>query len=141
MFCALVRVRMQFLPPCSMFSGGVVLHESNVKSCRPSLAPSCENMASHGERIMEKTRKFQIDYVGLTNLCQHSTTDLVRGIITTNVNNLRCGRHHLSTILKLQAAFLYSIYHQRAGKTSLLHMRGVDFTHFNTCCTFKLNGS
>ena len=33
-----------------------------------------------------------------------------------------------------QAAFLYSMYHQRTGETSLFHMRGVDFTHFNTCC-------
>ena len=47
-----------------------------------SLATSCENMASHCERIMAKTRKFQIVYVGLTNLCQHSTTDLMRGIMT-----------------------------------------------------------
>ena len=41
-----------------------------------------------------------------------------------NVNNLHCQRHDLSNILKLQAAFLYSIYYQRAGKTSLFHMRG-----------------
>ena len=33
---------------------------------------------------------------------------------------------------------MYSIYHQRAGKTSLFHMRGVDFTHFNASCTSKL---
>ena len=33
--------------------------------------------------------------------------------------------------------FLYSMYPQRAGKTSLFHMRAVDSTHFNTCCTFK----
>ena len=51
--------------------------------------------------------------------------------------NLHCRRYALSNVLKLQAAFLYSIYHQRAGKTSLFHMRGVDFTHFNTC-TFNL---
>ena len=24
---------------------------------------------------------------------------------------------------------------KRAGKTRLFHMKGVDFTHFNTCCT------
>ena len=30
-------------------------------------------MASHRERIMEKTRKFQIVYAGLSNLCQQST--------------------------------------------------------------------
>ena len=31
-----------------------------------------------------------------------------------------------------------TIYHQGAGKTSLIHMRGVEFTHSNTCCTFDL---
>ena len=51
----------------------------------------------------------------------------------THVNNLRCRRHDLSIILKLQADFLYSIYPERAGKTSLFYMRGVDFMHFNTC--------
>ena len=30
---------------------------------------------------MERTRKLQIVYVGFTNLCQHSTTDLARGIM------------------------------------------------------------
>ena len=48
----------------------------------PSLSTSCQNMVSRRERIMEKTRKFQIVYAGLTNLCQHSTTDLVRGIMS-----------------------------------------------------------
>ena len=45
-------------------------------------AMSCENMASHRERIIEKTRKFQIVYADSTNICQHSTTDLARGIMT-----------------------------------------------------------
>ena len=49
----------------------------------------------------------------------------------------RCGRYGLSNILKLQATFLYSIYHQRAGKTNLFHMRGCQFHAFNTWCTFK----
>ena len=40
------------------------------------------NMASHRERMMEETRKFQIVYADLTNLCQHSTTDLTRDIMT-----------------------------------------------------------
>ena len=46
----------------------------------PKVATSCENMASHRERVMEKTRKFQIGlvYAGLTNLCQHSTTGLAQ---------------------------------------------------------------
>ena len=33
---------------------------------------------------------------------------------------------------------MYSIYHQRTGKTSFFHMRGVDITHFNACCTFNI---
>ena len=45
--------------------------------------------------------------------------------------------HGLSNILKLQATFLYSIYHQRAGKTNLFHMRGGRFHDGNTLCTFK----
>ena len=45
-----------------------------------------------------------------------------------------CRRYDLSNIQKIQVAFLYSMYHQGAGKTSVFHMRGVDFTHFNTCC-------
>ena len=95
-------------------------------------------MALHREWIMEKTQKFQKLNPGPTNLCQHITADLARGIMT-NVNNLRRRRHDLSNILKWQAAFLYSPYHQRAGKSqaSLFHMRGVDFTHFDTCCTFN----
>ena len=32
----------------------------------PSLATSCEHMASHREQIMVKTQKFQIVYAGLT---------------------------------------------------------------------------
>ena len=54
--------------------------------------------------------------------------------MTNEFNNLRSRRHDLSDMLKLQQLFLYSIYHQRAGKTSLFHMRGVDFTYFKTCC-------
>ena len=89
---------------------------------------------------MEKTPKFQIVYVGRTSLCQHSTTDLARGIMSklTDVNNLCWRRYDLSNILKLQAALLYSIYQQRAGKISLFHMRGADFMHFITCCTFNM---
>ena len=51
------------------------------ESYLPSLATSCENMASHHERIMEKIRKFQIVYAGPTNFCQHSTTDVTTGIM------------------------------------------------------------
>ena len=40
-------------------------------------------------------------------------------------------------ILKVQATFLYSIYHQRAGKTNLFHMRGGRLHAGNTLGTFK----
>ena len=49
-----------------------------------------------------------------------------------------CERHSLSNILKLQATFLYSMYHQRTGKTNLFHMRGGQFHAGNTLCTFNL---
>ena len=79
--------------------------------------------------------KFQIVYAGLTNLCQHSTstTDLARGIMTNEHKQSALSKAQSFKHSKLQTAFLYSIYHQRAGKTSLLHMRGGDFTPFNTC--------
>ena len=49
----------------------------------------------------------------------------------------RCGRHSLSNILKLQATFLYLIYHQRAGyKANLFHMRG-GRSRFNTYVPFE----
>ena len=81
---------------------------------------------------MEKRRKFQIVYAGLTNLCQHSTTDLVTAIMTnerkqsalSKVRSLKDSKTTGSVFV------LYSIYHQRAGKTSHFHMRGGDFTHF-----------
>ena len=90
---------------------------------------------------MEKTRTFQIVYVGRTNLCD--LTNRLREIpYETGVSpaatlshygqassrkQSQCGRHGLSNILKLQATFLYSFYHQRAGKTNLFHMRGGRF--------------
>ena len=110
---------------------------------------------------MEKSRNFQIVYVGRTNLCKHCTTDHAIGImklsqrphspiaelslrlvVTTSSawrvqlllgsrssrTQSRCRRHGLSNILKLQATFLYSIYHHRASKTNLFHIQGVDFT-------------
>ena len=43
----------------------------------------------------------------------------------------RCGRHGLSNILKLQATFLYSIYHHRAGKTNLFHSPSQALCQFN----------
>ena len=60
------------------------------------------------------------------------TNFLARGIMTNEriqsaLSKARTFKH--SKII--QAAFLCLIYHQRAGKTSLFHMRGVDFAHFN----------
>ena len=55
----------------------------------------------------------------------------------TNVNIRRCRRHEHSKTTSITSGFFSSIYHQRAGKTSFFYMRGVDFTPFNACCTFK----
>ena len=43
-----------------------------------SLATSCKNIASQCEGIIEETQEFHIVYAGL---CQHSMTDLARGIM------------------------------------------------------------
>ena len=50
-----------------------------------------------------------------------------------------CGRHGLSNILKLQAMFLYSMYRQQSGKTTLFHMRGGRFHAGNMLWTFKMS--
>ena len=94
-------------------------------------------MASRHEQILEKRQKFQIVYVGPANHCQHSTTDLARGIITNERKQSVLSKARSFKHSKTTSVFLYLIYHQRAGKTSLFHMRGVDFKHFNTCCTFN----
>ena len=47
----------------------------------PSLATSCENMASNSERIMERSRNFQRVHAGRKNLRKHCTTDHARGIM------------------------------------------------------------
>ena len=46
---------------------------SNIpESYLPSLATSCEYMASNSEQIMEKTRKFQIVYAASTKFCKQT---------------------------------------------------------------------
>ena len=55
-----------------------------------------------------------------------------QGIQASSRKLSECGRHGLSNILKLQATFLYSMYHQRAGKTNLFHMRGGRFHDGNS---------
>ena len=81
----------------------------------------CENMASHRERIMEKTQKFQIVYEGPTNLCQHSTTDLTRGIMTNERKQSVLLKARSFKHSKTTNNFLYSVYYQRADKTNLFH--------------------
>ena len=78
----------------------------------PPCATSCENMASHCERTLEKTQKFQIVYTGRTNFWQHSTTDLARDIMTTKrkqkttaLSTAQSFKHSKTT-----SSFLYSIY-------------------------------
>ena len=82
------------------------------ESYLPSLATPCESMASHREQIMEKTRKFQIVYInaGLTNLCQHSTTDLARGLMMNEhkqsaLLKARCFKHSKTT----SSSFVFSL--------------------------------
>ena len=102
----------------------------------PSLATSCENMASNSERIMEKSRNCQIIYAGRTNqLTNYETGDSPATILShwgqaSSRKQSECGRHGLSNILKLQETFLYS-------KTNLFHMRGGLFHAGNTLCTFN----
>ena len=71
-----------------------------------------------------------------TQTFQNKPTDHARGVTklgipqpshwgqVTSCKQSKCGTHGLSNILKLQAMFLYSIYHQRAGKTNLSYERG-----------------
>ena len=117
-------------------------------------------MASNSERIKEKIRKFQISYMGRTMKLRipqppHSPIAelslLLEVVMISSAwrvqpytwgqgssrKQSRCGRHGLSNILKLHSTFLYSIYHQRAGKTNLFHTRGGLFHAGNTLCTFK----
>ena len=100
---------------------------------------------------MEKSRNFQIVYVGRTNLSKqtnwpreryYETGDSPAATLShwgqaSSCKPSECGSHGLSNILKLQATFLYSIYHQRAGKTNLFHTRGGRVHAGNTLCTFN----
>ena len=92
---------------------------------------------------MEKTRKFQIIYAGqpkpfkTNQLTTYETGVSPAATLShwgqaSSRKQSKCGMHSLSNILKLQATFLYSIYHQRAGKTNLCHMRGGQFHAGNT---------
>ena len=81
------------------------------------------------------TPKFQIVYAGPTNLSQHSTTDLAKGIMTNERTQSVLSKAQSFKHFKTTSRFFVFIFHQRAGNTSLFHMRGVDFTHFNICCT------
>ena len=63
---------------------------------------------------------------GNDQLCLESAAPT--GVKRVHVNSLDVeGMVRLSNILKLQATFLYSFYHQQAGKTNLFQMRGGEF--------------
>ena len=105
-------------------------------------------MALNSERIMEKSRNFQIIYIGRTNLSKQTDRPLTKlgfpqqphypiGVKRVQVNSPNVEGTALSNILKLQATFLYSIYPQRAGKTNLFPMRGGRFHAANTLGTVK----
>ena len=102
---------------CCIVKGTYCIHESYL----PSLA-SCGNMASNLELIMEKTRTFQIVYGALTNFCQHSTTDPMRDIMTTEhkqsaLSEARFFKHSKTTssffvyLLIPYILCLYLLYH------------------------------
>ena len=80
------------------------------ESYLPSLATSCENMASNSERIMEKSGNFQIIYAGPTNLFQHSTTDLLGGTMTNERKQSLLSKARSFKHSKTTSSFLYSIY-------------------------------
>ena len=70
-----------FLVSLTLLKGTERIPESYL----PSLATSCKNMASNSERIMEKSKNFQVVYAGCTNLCKHCTTDHARGIMKLGI--------------------------------------------------------
>ena len=81
---------------------------------------------------MEEKLKFQIVYAGLTNLC------MAKGIMTNERKQSALSKAQSFKHSKTTTSLLHSVYHQRAGKTRFFfHMRVVDWTHFNTCCTFN----
>ena len=66
---------------------------------------------------------------------QNKPNDHVRGITKLGFPSLYSPNVEgtvFQTFYLLQATFLYSIYHQRAGKTNLFHMRGGRFHAGNT---------
>ena len=102
---------------------------------------------------MEKSRNFQIHvvYAGrmhkpfktnqLTTRRHYETGDSPAATLShwgqaSSRKQSEYGRHGLSNILKLQATFLYAIYHQRPCKTNLFHMTGGRFHAGNTLYTF-----
>ena len=136
---ALVLLNMYF-PLCvciALVELGVELGKYSRKLV-PSLATSCENMAPNSERIIGKSRNFQIIYAhdpvktNLSKLGVPQPPHLSHWGQVSSRKQSACGRHGLSNIEELQATFLYSIYHQRAGQTNLFHMCGGRFHAGNT---------
>ena len=68
---------------------------------------------------------------GITKLGLPQPPHYPIGVKRVHVNSPNVEGTVFQTFLKLQATFLYSIYHHRAGKTNYLKIsyeRGVDFT-------------
>ena len=82
---------------------------------------------------------FPIVYAILTTLCQHSTTDLARGVMRNerkqSALSKACSFKHSKTT---NSFFVFNLSPTAPDKTNLFQMRGVDFRHFNTCCTFNV---
>ena len=72
---------------------------------------------------MEKRQKFQIVYAGLTNLCQHSTTDLTRGITRNEHKQAALSKARSSKHSKTTSSYFVFNLSPTAGKTIHLDCR------------------
>ena len=86
---------------------------------------------------MEKTRKFQVFNAGLTNLFQYFTTDLARGIMTNERKHSALSKARFFKHSENTSTISFFVFNLLPTSSSLFHMRGVDFTHFNTCCYIR----
>ena len=67
-------VHRSVLPPAF-----VRAHSQDFGMYRETGLLKAQNKGSNSEQIMEKSRNFQIVYVGRTNLCKHCTIEYVKG--------------------------------------------------------------
>ena len=75
---------------------------------------------------------FQLVYVGLTNLCQHSTTHLTRGIMTNEHKQSALSKARSFKHSKTRSSFLYSIYHQRTLISTAVEMISRVFNNYRS---------